>query len=71
MVTALGGFGLFGVELFVCGDEVIFSEVSPRPHDTGMVTLISQDMSEFALHVRAFPVCPLARCVSMARPPPP
>ncbi|WP_312394326.1 formate-dependent phosphoribosylglycinamide formyltransferase [Mixta calida] len=54
VVTALGGFGLFGVELFVCGDEVIFSEVSPRPHDTGMVTLISQDMSEFALHVRAF-----------------
>jgi phosphoribosylglycinamide formyltransferase 2 len=54
VVVALGGFGLFGVELFVCGDEVIFSEVSPRPHDTGMVTLISQDLSEFALHVRAF-----------------
>ncbi|CQD55672.1 phosphoribosylglycinamide formyltransferase 2 [Yersinia intermedia] len=54
VVTALGGFGLFGVELFVCGDDVIFSEVSPRPHDTGMVTLISQNMSEFALHVRAF-----------------
>lgn len=54
VVTALGGHGLFGVELFVCGDEVIFSEVSPRPHDTGMVTLISQDLSEFALHVRAF-----------------
>jgi phosphoribosylglycinamide formyltransferase 2 len=54
VVVALGGYGLFGVELFVCGDEVIFSEVSPRPHDTGMVTLISQDMSEFALHVRAF-----------------
>lgn len=54
IVQALGGFGLFGVELFVCGDEVIFSEVSPRPHDTGMVTLISQDLSEFALHVRAF-----------------
>jgi phosphoribosylglycinamide formyltransferase 2 len=53
-ITAeLGGYGLFGVELFVKGDEVIFSEVSPRPHDTGMVTLISQDMSEFALHVRA------------------
>ena len=49
----LGGQGLFGVELFVRGDEVIFSEVSPRPHDTGMVTLISQDQSEFALHVRA------------------
>ncbi|WP_213993950.1 formate-dependent phosphoribosylglycinamide formyltransferase [Sodalis sp. dw_96] len=54
VVTALGGLGLFGVELFVRGDEVIFSEVSPRPHDTGMVTLISQDVSEFALHVRAF-----------------
>ena len=54
VVKALGGYGLFGVELFICGDEVIFSEVSPRPHDTGMVTLISQDLSEFALHVRAF-----------------
>ena len=54
VVLALGGHGLFGVELFVCGDEVVFSEVSPRPHDTGMVTLISQDQSEFALHVRAF-----------------
>lgn len=54
VVLALGGYGLFGVELFVCGDEVVFSEVSPRPHDTGMVTLISQDVSEFALHVRAF-----------------
>ncbi|WP_407332982.1 formate-dependent phosphoribosylglycinamide formyltransferase [Enterovibrio sp. 27052020O] len=54
VVAALGGYGLFGVELFVKGDEVLFSEVSPRPHDTGMVTLISQDLSEFALHVRAF-----------------
>lgn len=53
VTTALGGFGLFGVELFVKGDTVLFSEVSPRPHDTGMVTLISQDLSEFALHVRA------------------
>ncbi|MCX7554173.1 formate-dependent phosphoribosylglycinamide formyltransferase [Marinicella sp. S1101] len=53
ITTALGGFGLFGVELFVRGDEVIFSEVSPRPHDTGMVTMISQDLSQFALHVRA------------------
>ncbi len=53
VTTALGGFGIFGVELFVKGDEVIFSEVSPRPHDTGMVTMISQDLSEFALHVRA------------------
>lgn len=49
---ALGGRGLFGVEMFIKGDEVIFSEVSPRPHDTGLVTLISQDLSEFALHVR-------------------
>ena len=53
VVGALGGYGLFGVELFIRGDEVWFSEVSPRPHDTGMVTLISQDLSEFALHVRA------------------
>lgn len=53
VTDALGGFGLFGVELFVRGDEVIFSEVSPRPHDTGMVTMISQDLSQFALHVRA------------------
>ncbi|MGA1071506.1 MAG: formate-dependent phosphoribosylglycinamide formyltransferase [Pseudohongiellaceae bacterium] len=50
---ALGGRGIFGVELFVRGDDVLFSEVSPRPHDTGMVTLISQDLSEFALHARA------------------
>ena len=53
ITEALGGRGLFGVELFVKGDAVIFSEVSPRPHDTGLVTLISQDLSEFALHVRA------------------
>lgn len=53
VTAALGGFGLFGVELFIKGDEVYFSEVSPRPHDTGMVTLISQDLSEFALHARA------------------
>lgn len=53
VVEALGGHGLFGVELFIKGDDVWFSEVSPRPHDTGMVTLISQDLSEFALHVRA------------------
>ena len=50
---ALGGYGIFGVEMFIQGDEVIFSEVSPRPHDTGMVTMISQDLSEFALHARA------------------
>lgn len=50
---ALGGWGVFGVEFFVKGDNVVFSEVSPRPHDTGLVTLISQDLSEFALHARA------------------
>lgn len=54
VTEALGGFGLFGVELFIKGDQVFFSEVSPRPHDTGMVTLISQHLSEFALHARAF-----------------
>ncbi len=53
ITDALGGYGIFGVELFVKGDHVIFSEVSPRPHDTGMVTMISQDLSEFALHARA------------------
>jgi len=53
ITAALGGRGVFGVEFFVRGDEVIFSEVSPRPHDTGLVTLISQDLSEFALHARA------------------
>lgn len=53
VTDALGGYGIFGVELFVCGDKVLFSEVSPRPHDTGMVTMISQDLSEFALHARA------------------
>lgn len=72
---SLGGHGLFGVELFVKGDDVIFSEVSPRPHDTGMVTLISQNLSEFALHVRAILGLPIpniaqrgpaASCVIMA-----
>jgi phosphoribosylglycinamide formyltransferase 2 len=53
ITDALGGYGLFGVEFFIQGEEVYFSEVSPRPHDTGLVTLISQDLSEFALHVRA------------------
>ena len=53
VTDALGGYGIFGVEMFVEGDNVIFSEVSPRPHDTGMVTMISQDLSEFALHARA------------------
>ena len=53
VTDALGGQGIFGVELFVKGDAVWFSEVSPRPHDTGLVTLISQDLSEFSLHARA------------------
>lgn len=53
ITDALGGYGIFGVELFIKDDEVIFSEVSPRPHDTGMVTMISQDLSEFGLHARA------------------
>ena len=53
ITDALGGWGIFGVELFIKGEEVIFSEVSPRPHDTGMVTMISQNLSEFALHARA------------------
>lgn len=60
ITDALGGWGLFGVELFVRGDEVIFSEVSPRPHDTGLVTLVSQDLSEFALHVQAVLGLPVA-----------
>ncbi|EPO2916923.1 phosphoribosylglycinamide formyltransferase 2 [Vibrio cholerae] len=63
VVNALGGYGLFGVELFVKGDKVIFNEVSPRPHDTGMVTLISQELSEFALHVRAFTGLPIGQIV--------
>ena len=53
MTDGLGGTGIFGVELFVRGDEVLFSEVSPRPHDTGMTTMATQALSEFALHVRA------------------
>ncbi len=53
VTDGIGGYGIFGVELFICGDEVIFSELSPRPHDTGMVTLISQNYSEFELHLRA------------------
>ena len=53
VTDALGGYGIFGVELFIKGDDVLFSEVSPRPHDSGMVTMISQDMSQFALHARA------------------
>jgi phosphoribosylglycinamide formyltransferase 2 len=63
ITDALGGYGLFGVELFVKNDEVIFSEVSPRPHDTGMVTMISQDLSEFALHARAVLGLPIPNIV--------
>jgi phosphoribosylglycinamide formyltransferase 2 len=59
ITDGLGGRGLFGVELFIKGDEVYFSEVSPRPHDTGMVTLITQSQSEFALHLRAVLGLPL------------
>ncbi len=59
VTDALGGYGIFGVEMFIKGDDVIFSEVSPRPHDTGMVTMISQNMSEFALHARALMELPI------------
>lgn len=60
ITDALGGYGIFGVELFIKGEEVFFSEVSPRPHDTGMVTLISQNLSEFALHARAILGLPIS-----------
>lgn len=60
ITDALGGYGIFGVEMFVKGDEVLFSEVSPRPHDTGMVTMISQNLSQFALHARALLGLPIA-----------
>lgn len=63
VVDALGGYGIFGVEFFVKGDTVYFSELSPRPHDTGMVTMISQDLSEFALHVRAILGLPIPNIV--------
>jgi phosphoribosylglycinamide formyltransferase 2 len=53
ITDALGGYGLFGVELFITADGIYFSEVSPRPHDTGMVTMVTQDLSEFAIHIRA------------------
>jgi phosphoribosylglycinamide formyltransferase 2 len=65
ITSALGGRGLFGVELFVKGDDVWFSEVSPRPHDTGLVTLISQDLSEFALHLRAILGLPIPHIRSL------
>ena len=63
VTEALGGWGLFGVEMFVRGDEVIFSEVSPRPHDTGLVTLVGQDLTEFALHARAILGLPIPEIV--------
>ena len=63
ITSALGGYGIFGVELFIKGDEVIFSEVSPRPHDTGLVTLISQDISQFALHARAILGLPIPNII--------
>ena len=66
VTDALGGLGIFGVELFVKGDEVWFSEISPRPHDTGLVTLVSQQLSEFALHARAILGLPV--CTAMASP---
>ena len=63
---ALGGVGLFGVELFLVGDEVVFSEVSPRPHDTGMVTMATQDLSQFELHVRAILGLPIVEVIQRA-----
>ncbi len=60
ITDALGGYGIFGVEMFIKGDDVLFSEVSPRPHDTGMVTMISQNLSQFALHARAILGIPIA-----------
>lgn len=68
VVKALGGYGIFGVELFICGRRVIFSELSPRPHDTGMVTMISQDLSEFALHVRALLGLPVGDAIAFHGP---
>lgn len=65
VVDALGGTGIFGVEFFIKGDTVYFSELSPRPHDTGMVTMISQDLSEFALHVRAILGLPIPNIVQL------
>lgn len=64
VTSALGGLGIFGVELFVKGDDVWFSEVSPRPHDTGLVTLVSQFQSEFALHARAILGLPVSTALS-------
>jgi phosphoribosylglycinamide formyltransferase 2 len=66
VTDALGGRGIFGVELFIKGEQVWFSEVSPRPHDTGMVTMVSQNMSEFELHVRAILGLPVPAVVNLA-----
>mgnify|MGYP000974561518 FL=1 len=66
VTTALGGYGIFGVELFIKGDTVLFSEVSPRPHDTGMVTMISQNLSQFELHVRAILSLPVPEILNLA-----
>ncbi|MDA8429099.1 MAG: formate-dependent phosphoribosylglycinamide formyltransferase [Geobacteraceae bacterium] len=66
VTTALGGFGVFGVELFIRGEQVWFSEVSPRPHDTGMVTMISQNLSQFELHVRAILGLPVLEVANLA-----
>jgi len=66
VTTALGGWGIFGVELFIKGDTVLFSEVSPRPHDTGMVTMISQNLSQFELHVRAILGLPVPEILNLA-----
>ena len=63
-MDALDGYGIYGVEMFIRGDEVLFSEVSPRPHDTGMVTMISQNLSEFALHVRALLGLPVGQIMT-------
>jgi phosphoribosylglycinamide formyltransferase 2 len=63
---SLGGYGIFGVELFIKGDTVLFSEVSPRPHDTGMVTMISQNLSQFELHVRAVLGLPVPEIINLA-----
>jgi len=66
VTTALGGWGIFGVELFIRGDQVFFSEVSPRPHDTGMVTMISQNLTQFELHVRAILGLPVPEILNLA-----
>jgi len=66
VTDSLGGYGIFGVELFIKGDKVYFSEVSPRPHDTGMVTMVSQNLSEFELHVRAILGLPVPEVVNLA-----